>query len=161
MSLTTPLINGAYPSWADVVFRTNGLQFVGITELNYSDDMKRSRVYGTQRVQLGLTAGKYESDGDVTFLLPAASLLLATLAISGALLGGFRFIPLACTVSYQPLGPVPLVTDAFVCFLGKQEAKGKVSDDALDRKFSLYLATAIVWNGAPGCFDLNSIGAVA
>lgn len=160
MSLTTPLVNGFYPAYADIIFRMNGLQFVGVTSIDYSDDLKRAKVYGTQKVMLGLTTGKYEAEGSVTFLLSPAQLLLASLSTIGLALGGFRFVPMGVTISYAPIGPLPLVTDSFVCFLGKQEAKNKVGDDALERTFGLYLPGAISWNGSPGAIDLNSIGAV-
>lgn len=156
-----PLINGFYPSYADIVLKVDGFQIVGATDVSYDDDLKRSAVYGTQKVQLGLTNGKYVPNGSITLLLPAATFLLATLSTVGLALGGFRFVPFAVTVSYQPLGPLPLVTDAFECYLGKQEAKNKVSDDPSDRTFGLYLTGAILWNGSPGALDLNSIGAVA
>lgn len=160
MALTTPLINGFYPAYADIILRTNGLQIVGATAIDYSDDLKRTKVYGTQKVPLGLTTGKYEADGSITLLLSPAMLLLATLSTVGLVLGGFRFVPIGVTVSYAPIGPLPLVTDSFVCFLGKQEAKQKVSDDPIERTFSLHLPGTIAWNGSPGAIDLNSIGAI-
>jgi hypothetical protein len=157
-----PLINGFYYSYADIEFTVTGQRFVGVTEINYDDDLKRAKVYGTQKSPLGLTTGKYEANGDVEFLLEAAVLLTQTLALQGAGFGGFRFVPMNVTVSYTTAGlnnPLPLVTDSFVCYLGKQDAKNKVSDEALTRKFGLYLPSVITWNGNPGVTDPNSFGA--
>lgn len=164
MAFTT-LVNGSYPSFADIVFRVGvaggtTLQFVGVTSIDYDDDLKRSKVFGTQKVSLGLTNGKYEANGSVTFLLNPANLLIATLGVIGIPFGGFRFVPITVSVSYAPIGPLPNVLDSWVCFLGKQDSKNKVSEDASERTFSMYIPGAINWNGFPGAFDLNSIGAV-
>jgi hypothetical protein len=161
---TFPLINGFYPSFADILLRTGiaggpTLQFVGVSAIDYDDDLKRSKVYGTQKVSLGLTSGKYEATGSITFLLPNANLLTSTLGAIGLALGGFRFVPLTVSCAWAPIGPVPTTLDSFVCFLGKQESKNKVSDEASERTFGLYIPGAINWNGFPGAFDLNSIGA--
>ena len=160
-----PLINGAYPSFADIVMRVGVagagiLQFVGVSAIDYDDDCKRSKVYGTQKVSLGLTNGKYEANGSITMFANPATLLLTTLGAIGLPLGGFRFVPISISVAYAPIGPLPTILDSFSCFIGKQEAKNKVSDDPSERTFGLYLPGAINWNGMPGAFDLNSIGAV-
>jgi hypothetical protein len=162
---TFPLINGTYPAYADILLRVGiaggpTLQFVGVTAIDYDDDLKRSKVYGTQSVSLGLTRGKYEANGSITFLLPNANLVTSTLGAIGIALGGFRFVPLTVSVAWAPIGIIPTTLDSFVCFLGKQESKNKVSDDPSERAFSLYIPGAISWNGFPGAFDLNSIGAV-
>jgi hypothetical protein len=162
---TFPLINGFYPAFSDVVFRVGiaggaTLQIVGCSSIDYDDDLKRSKVYGAQKVPLGLTSGKYEANGSVTMFVNPANLLISTLALAGIALGGFRFVPLTVTVSWQPVGPLPLILDSFTCFIGKQESKNKVSDDPSERTFGLYIPGAIVWNGEPGAYDLNSFGAV-
>lgn len=159
-----PTVNG-FPCFADIVFRVGvpagpGLQFVGVTSINYDDDMKRAMVYGTQRAPLGVTAGKYEAHGDVTFLLNPAQLMMQALQVFGALLGGFRFVPVRVSCAWQPTGPVAMVLDSFTCYVGKQEAKNKVGDEASERTFGLYIPGVISWNGIPGVVDLNSIGAV-
>jgi hypothetical protein len=161
MGLQNPLIQGFFPSYSDVEVNVNGLHFVGVTSITYNDDLKRSKVRGTQKVPLGLTNGSYEAEGEIEFTLPAATLLISTLSVVGAALGGFRFVPCGITVAYVPVGITTLVVDDFVCFLGKLDAQNKVSDEALMRKFSLVIPGAINWNGSPGAIDLNSIGAVA
>lgn len=159
MSIQTPLINGFYPSYADIELNLNGLHIVGVTSISYDDDLKRSYVYGTQKVPLGLSTGKYVPNGEIELLLPQAQLVLDTLGLIGLAFGGFRFAPIGVTVSYAPVSPLPLITDDFVCYLGKQDAKNKVSDDALTRTFGLYIAGTINWGGNPGAIDLNSLGA--
>jgi|SRR5580658_515817 hypothetical protein len=161
MGLQNPLINGFFPSYADIEVNVNGLHFVGVSEVNYSDDLKRSKVKGTQKIPLGLTNGSYEAEGDIEFTQPAAALLISTLSALGFALGGFRFVPCGITIAYVPVGVTTLIVDDFVCFLGKQEQKNKVSDEAIMRRFTLVIPGAINWNGSPGAIDLNSIGAVA
>lgn len=165
MALTTPLINGAYPSFADIILRVAPagsvpLQFVGVTAIDYDDDCKRSLVYGAQKVSLGLTNGKYEASGSITFLANPANLMLAILGSIGLAFGGFRFVPIGVSVAYAPIGPLPTILDSFSCFLGKQESKNKVGEDPSERTFGLYIPGAINWNGWPGAFDLNSTLAV-
>lgn len=155
-----PSVNNFFPSYSDIVFKTNGLQFVGVTSIKYSGGLKRGRVKGTQKLALGITNGSYEADGEVEFILVSAQLLMNSLNFIGAPLGGYAFVPLSVTVAYQPIGPVPLIIDSFVCYLGKQDSDNKVSEDASMRKFSLEIPGSIFRNGIPDVTDLNSIGAV-
>jgi hypothetical protein len=166
MALTTPLVNGNYPSFADVILRIGvaggaTIQIVGVTSIDYDDDLKRAPVYGAQTVQLGLTNGKYEAHGSITLLLNPANLLIATLGAIGIPFGGFRYVPITVSVAYAAIGPLPTVLDSFVCYLGKQDSKNKVGDEPSERTFALYINGAISWNGFPGAFDLNSTLAVA
>ena len=161
-----PILNGAIPSYADIIFRVAPaggatLQVTGVTSIDYDDDCKRAKVWGTGKVPLGLTNGKYEANGSVTLLNPSANLLIGILGTVGIPLGGFRFVPIGVSIAWAALGPIPTNLDSFVCFLGKQESKNKVGEDASERTFSLYIPGAIMWNGFAGAFDLNSLLAVA
>jgi len=100
-------------------------------------------------------------NGSVTLLNPSANLLIGILGTVGIPLGGFRFVPIGVSIAWAALGPIPTNLDSFVCFLGKQESKNKVGEDASERTFSLYIPGAIMWNGFAGAFDLNSLLAVA
>src|ERR1019366_899029 len=146
-----PILNGAIPSYADIIFRVAPaggatLQVTGATSLDYDDDCKRAKVWGT---------------GKVPLLLPSANLLIGILGLIGIPLGGFRFVPIGVSVAWAALGPIPTNLDSFVCFLGKQESKNKVGEDPSERTFGLYIPGAIMWNGFAGAFDLNSLLAVA
>lgn len=166
MSLASPLVNGSFTSYADIIFRVGvaggaTIQLVGVTSIDYDDDLKRAAVYGTQTVMLGYTNGKYEAHGSVTMLLNAANLMLNTLAVLSAPFGGFRNFPINVSVAYATIGPIPTSIDSFDCYLGKQDAKNKVGDEPTERTFALYVIGAIKYNGVPAQFDLNSTLAVA
>jgi hypothetical protein len=166
MALTTPLVNGNFTSYADIILRVGvaggtTIQIVGATSIDYDDDLKRAPVYGTQTVQLGLTNGKYEAHGSITLLLNAANLLIDTLGTIGIPFGGFRYVPLTVSIAYATVGPLPTNLDSFICYLGKQDSKNKVGDEPSERTFALYINGAINWNGFLGAFDLNSTLAVA
>jgi len=63
----TVRVNGFITSWSDISFKLNGERYYGITEINYSDTRKRTKVYGMGRTGTprGRTRGKYEV-GEVT-----------------------------------------------------------------------------------------------
>jgi hypothetical protein len=162
MGLLSPLINGFYHSYADIEFTVNGLHFVGITEINYDDNLNRAKVMGTAKIPLGLTGGKYEANGDFEMLLEAAVLMELTLGIP--LLGGWRQTPVTATISYVPSGitnPLPLIVDVIPAFfIGKKESKNKIGDEASTRRYSMHIPGQILWNGVPSVIETATLGAV-
>ena len=158
MGLIAPLINGFYHAYADAEIVANGLPYGGVVAANYSDNLNRAKVRGTGSVPLGLTRGAYEAKGDVEMLLEA-------FAIMTTALGPFwRQVPLIFNFSYVPIGlsPIPLITDTVIGYIGEVTFSGKVSDDALTRKFTLHIPGQILWNNGalPSVLDQNLIGVV-
>lgn len=155
MGLVAPLINGAFHAFGDVELVANGLHFAGCVAIDYDDNLRRAMVYGTASTPLGLTKGQYEASGSIELLLEAAQ----TLQLS---LGAFRQVPLVINVSYIPSGlnPILPVFDVIPgCYIGKVTQSGKVGDDALTRKFELYIPGQILWNGVPSFIEVSTIGA--
>ncbi len=155
MALIAPLINGFFHSFADVEVNANGLRFAGVVAIDYDDNLRRAMVYGTASTPLGLTKGQYEASGSIEFLLEAAQ----TLQLS---LGAWRQVPLVINVSYIPSGLTPILPVFDVipgCYLGKVTQSGKLGDEALTRKFELYIPQQILWNGVPSFIETSTIGA--
>jgi hypothetical protein len=123
--------------------------------VDYDDNLSRALVYGTASTPLGLTKGKYDATGSIELLLEAAQ----TLQLS---LGVWRQVPLVINVSYIPSGASPILPVFDVipgCYIGKATQSGKVGDDALTRKFELYIPQQILWNGVPSFIEVATIGA--
>lgn len=163
MALGTPLINGFLPAYADVQMRVNGLLFVGVAAIDYSDNLSRGTVHGTAAIPLGLTKGKYMAKGTIELYLATAAILEATLAPIFVPLGGLRFMPIAISVSYAPAGlaPLPVVTDTFTGYVGDISQSGKVSDDAITRKYELIIPGVISWNLVPAIVEPGTLSAIA
>jgi hypothetical protein len=62
----TPLINGINYSWANIKFNLFGVPVIGITEINYSQKMKKDNNYGWGQYPISRGYGNVEPDGDIT-----------------------------------------------------------------------------------------------
>ena len=161
MGLISPLINGSYYAYADIEFRVDGLLFAGIKGINYKDSLSRVKVRGTASVPLGLTRGKYEATGDFEMYLDAANTMIAAI---GGVLGGWRQIPIAASITYGP-NPgmnLPLTTDIIPGFyIGDYDASNSEGDEPLTRKFTMHIPGQILWNGLPSLIEVTTLQAVA
>jgi hypothetical protein len=163
MALATPLINGFLPAYADVQMRVNGLLFVGVASIDYSDNLSRGQPYGTAAISLGLTKGSYKAKGTVELYLPAAVTFETSLYPIALPLGGIRFVPITFSVGYAPAGvaPLPVVTDSFTGYLGDISQTERVSDDAIVRKYEILIPGVIFWNGVAAIVEPGTLSAVA
>jgi hypothetical protein len=163
MALAQPLINGFLPAYADVQMRVNGLLFVGVASIDYSDNLSRGQPYGTAAISLGLTKGSYKAKGTVELYLPAAITFEQSLYAVALPLGGLRFIPIQFSIGYAPAGiaPLPVVTDSFTAYLGDISQTERVSDDAIVRKYELLIPGVISWNGVAAITETGTFAAVA
>jgi hypothetical protein len=163
MTLASPLINGFLPSYADVQMRVNGLLFVGVASIDYSDNLSRGQPYGTAAISLGLTKGSYKAKASVELYLPAAVIMESQLSAVSLPLGGLRFVPISFSVSYAPAGaaPIPVVTDVFTGYFGEISQSQRVSDDAITRKYEVLIPGVIYWNGIPAMTEPGTLSAVA
>lgn len=162
MGLGFPLINSDYYSFSDVEFRFNGLFFVGIKSINYSDTLERNNVYGSARKPLGQSSGHYSAKGDVEFYKPAFDLLVTTISALGLAFGGWRQISFTVTVSYGTPGlSLPVTTDLITGVrLTDCEASQSEGSDALTRKLTMF-PQEIQWNGVPSVVEPLVLSAVA
>ena len=152
-----PLINGDYFAFTNIELNFNGLLFAGVKSINYSDTLGRSKVRGTAKVPLGVTAGHYEAQGDMELYLNAAQLLITSLG------PGWKQIPGIITVSYGPnVGMIPpAVVDVIPgVLLSSMEASNGEGEDALTRKFNLVIPGQILWNGIPSIIETNILAAI-
>ena len=68
MSVTKsiPLINGVEYSWGDIVAAANGVPFVGITGVKYSDSQDVQNNYGAGRHPVSRSKGRITPTASIT-----------------------------------------------------------------------------------------------
>lgn len=67
MPLTdVPLINGKSYSWASIKFILAGVNVVGITAINYMDDVEKENGYGQGQMPIDRGEGNYKAEASVT-----------------------------------------------------------------------------------------------
>jgi hypothetical protein len=149
-AVDTPLINGVYWAFADIIFRAGPGQFYGCQSINYTDKLARQYVRGTHREPLGMTSGQYEATGDFEMYLPQADAFMSFLMAQGVGLAGYGQVAFTVTVSYQaaPEGAtLPTITDVIqAARITEVEAAQSEGLDALKRKFT-FMAQRIIRNG--------------
>ena len=158
MALISPLVNGNYFAYTDVVLRVNGLAFVGVKGINYSDNLDRSKVRGSASVPLGLTKGRYEAKGDLEMYLDAFNTMVTVIGPA------WRQVPFAFSITYGPnVGMnIPLVNDIIPgAYLGELTANNQEGDEPLARKVTLHIPGQILWNGIPSIIETSTLQAVA
>lgn len=157
----TPLINGVYWAYADIIARCGSAQFLGFASINYTHKLARQYVRGTHREPLGMTSGQYEATGDFELYLPQADAFRSFLIAQGT--GqGYMQVSFTFTVSYAaaPEGaPLPTLTDVLQGVrITSDEASQSEGLDALKRKFE-FMAQRMIPNGNPAVLPpLTGIG---
>jgi hypothetical protein len=151
-AVDTPLVNGVYWAYADIIARAGASQFYGFASINYTHKLARQYVRGTHREPLGMTSGQYEATGDFELYLPQADAFRSFLITEGGGLLGYAQVSFTFTVSYAaaPEGaPLPTLTDVLQgCRITEDEASQSEGLDALKRKFS-FMAQRLIPNGNP------------
>ncbi|MDP1812337.1 MAG: hypothetical protein Q8K66_13125 [Sediminibacterium sp.] len=67
MPLTdVPLINGKAYSWSSIKFILAGVTVVGITAINYSDDVEKENGYGQGQMPIDRGEGNYKAESGIT-----------------------------------------------------------------------------------------------
>lgn len=158
------LINGVYVNGADLDFKVNGIQLVGLKTVNYKGGVTMNDVKGAQRVPLGVVFGHYGASGDIELELPAASSLITILTPLGAGFGGWMRTPCSISCTYGPVVGAfpPIVTDLLptVYFKEVEASQNITGDDSLSRKFALHIVGQILFNGVASIIETGSIGAI-
>lgn len=60
-------INSKAYSFTSISLMANGVNYSGISEVNYSDTVSRTKIKGTGVLPIGRTEGDYEAEGSITF----------------------------------------------------------------------------------------------
>lgn len=98
-----PLINGREYGWADIATAIGGVPTVGITAIDYEEEMEKENIYGAGRNPVSRGYGRVKSTASIT-LLTSTVMALKARAPKGQL---FRIAPFSIIVSYQPdAGPM-------------------------------------------------------
>lgn len=145
------LINGDYPSFADITFATEGAVCPALKSINYGNKLGRAYVRGTNREALGMTSGQYEPTGDFEMYLPQLDSLLGFL---GQAYGGVAF---TITCSYA-IAFGPTITDTLIgCRITDIEASQSEGIDALSRKVTV-MYQRLLLNGKAMVLPLTGVG---
>lgn len=92
------MINGKNHSWEDIKIHWNGIEYPGITEINYSDGVKREFQRAAGRYPAAIGSGDYEASGDLTMHRADYNELVAVAAGAGRNI--YDMIIPVITVSY-------------------------------------------------------------
>jgi hypothetical protein len=147
-------VNGEYYAYGDIeltlVPNTGGPAglYIGLKEINYSDELGRSYVRGAARLPLGTTSGRYEAKCEVFMYLPAWLTFLNTVLIPlGPIYGGWKRIPFTISASYTAVAGLPVNTDTITNATIKMvDAAQSESEEALGRKITFF-PQGVLWGG--------------
>jgi hypothetical protein len=135
-----PLINGVFHEWSSVEFKIKGKVYRRVKSINYQEELKPTKVYGTSADPIGRTRGMREAEGDVEVYLDEFRQIVADVG------AGFGELVFDVTVSYSETA-VSTVTDHLIgCRFEQVGASQSQSADALTRKLKLS-TLSIKWNG--------------
>lgn len=84
--LPWPLVNGEYPSFCSIVAVILGERFpIGLTAVNYEDNLEPGEVRGNSAQLIGRTLGDYSATASFSAFKPQMSDILAILARRGGI----------------------------------------------------------------------------
>lgn len=135
-----PLVNGTRHSWASIEAKANNALIVGFQEINYSDKLEPTKVYGTAPDPIGRTVGEYLAEGSFVLLLAEFYVLIAALG------QGYKQVVFPITVSYSADG-LDTITDEIVGvrITNVEAANARGTDPSL-RKCTVDIMK-VLWNG--------------
>ena len=142
--LTYPLINGRRYDFSSITFLANGQPIVGITEINYKQELKPGELYGTLPQKIGATRGQLKPTASFTmFELEYNALITALCTLNGTTGAGYMEVRFDIQVQKQDgfgsnLGT--LITDILRgCKLVSADRAYKSGPDPLQVKVELDL----------------------
>ncbi len=129
-------------------------KYLGMTAVNYSDELKRILVYGCGPVPLGSAVGAYEASADVEFLKDEGQRLIDDIG------DGYGLVSVSFMVTYRPLTTGKLYVDAIPsCNITKVEDSSSVGDQANKMKVTLLPQGVISRNGKQVVYTRRSLTA--
>lgn len=135
-----PQINGARTDFSCITFKPNGVPIAGITEINYSQELKGGEVRGTPIQTIGYTPGQLKCKADFTILQLEWNLMVPALAVlgSGTPLSGYMQARFDLIVQYQlPQSPFVITDIIRGCKIASHDQANKLGTDALAVKVEL------------------------
>lgn len=142
--LVYPLINGVRYDYSCITNLSNGLPIIGITEINFSQELAPGEVYGTLPQKIGETRGQLKVEASFTILQFEFDNLIEQLCILNGTPGsGYMEARFDWGVQYQASMngfPGPLIQDVLRgCKIKKHDHAYKTGGDPLSEKVDLSL----------------------
>jgi hypothetical protein len=140
-----PLISGVRHEWSSVEIRLKGDIYIGVKSINYTDDLKPTKLYGTHPKPIGRTRGQYNCSASIEMYTAEASKFRAVLG------PGYKEVEFDIVVSYVESGFETITDGIFGCRIVKDQGGGSAgAADGLSVPWDLDPMN-IVWN------DLDSV----
>ncbi len=135
-----PIINGKRYSWASVESKHDGINYTGIKSISYKQSLKSEKVLGHGIYPIGRTAGEYEAEAEVEWLIQDLMVLRKALAAK-APNASYAFQEFETLVQYDngvdPVHTVKLVR----CRFEDEDANPAQGGDATTEKIKL----SVMW----------------
>jgi hypothetical protein len=155
-----PAINGVRCDFSSITFRANGAPIPGVTEINYSQELKGGEVRGTPIQVIGYTPGQLKCKADFTMLQLEWNLLVPVLALlaSGTPLSGYMQARFDLLIQYQLPQSSVIIQDVIRgCKVASHEMSNKLGSDALCEKVELEPFYILKNNVAPVVYGNNGM----
>ncbi|WP_437948652.1 hypothetical protein WME98_49995 [Sorangium sp. So ce296] len=134
--------NGNYHNHASAEIDCAGKPFLGITTLNYSDELEKELQYGTGSIALGVSQGQYKPNADMEMLKSEWERMKAVLPQNG--FGEFAF---NIGATYKEASGT-IVDELRTVYITKVEDASQQGPSANKVKLTLCVAEPIRHNGA-------------
>jgi hypothetical protein len=134
--------NGNYHNHASAAIDFAGKPYLGITTLNYSDELEKELQYGTGSVPLGVAQGQYKPNADAEMLKTEWERLKARLPTNG-----FGEVPINVGATYKEASGT-MVDELRTVYITKVENASQQGASANKVKLSLCVCEPIRHNGS-------------
>lgn len=153
MPIQYPLINGTRHEWSSIEIKLDGITYVGVSSINYSDKLEPQKVRGTHPKPIGRTRGEYDAEGSIELYIAEAAVFRKALAdkVGG---NGYKEVAFDIVVQYGE-SEFDTITDTVVGARIKTDAGGGAKGpDPLATKWDLDVMN-ILWNGIDSLINPN------
>lgn len=134
-------INGTEYSSASITLDFAGRKFVGVSSLNWSEELTPEDQYGFSPVAVGRTLGQYKASGDFEQLLSEYTALLKVLG------NGYGTKPFNIGVQYREEGSDLVKVEIIAARIAKADASNAQGPAGTRMKVSLSIIQPIRING--------------
>ena len=133
-------INGNTHNHASAEVSFKGKVYLGVTAVNYNDEVERELVYGTGSEPLGVTKGVYKPNGDIEMLKTESNRLIKELG------DGCGEQAISVVISYREASGT-LVDTLKTCLINKIEDASQQGPSPNKTKLTLTIVDVISRNG--------------
>jgi hypothetical protein len=137
-----PIINGNHFGPASVEVDLRGRTYLGVSAINYADELQRETVFGLRSVGLGSAVGQYIATVDFEMVLSESERFLADLGT------GYGVVPFNIGISHveQP-GAGTIIVEIMGATITKLESGIQKGSTGTVDKYTLHVVTPIRRNG--------------